>query len=67
MAAQRRHIVREAFVLLWKRQNWPQHAVGFEGSWDRLWRLIQEGGTVTLPGHIDATRRGKLIVVRRRS
>ncbi len=66
LTAQRRHIVREAFVLLWKRQNWPRQAVGFE-SWDRLWRLIQEGGTVTLPGHIDATRRGKLIVVRRRS
>ncbi len=66
LAGQRRHIVREAFVLLWKRQNWPRQAVGFE-SWDRLWRLIQEGGTVTLPGHIEATRRGKLIVVRRRS
>jgi tRNA(Ile)-lysidine synthase len=66
LAGERRHIVREAFVLLWKRQNWPRQAVGFE-SWDRLWRLIQEGGTVTLPGHIEATRRGKLIVVRRRS
>jgi hypothetical protein len=51
---------------LWKRQNWPRQAVGFE-SWDRLWRLSQEGGTVTLPGKIEATRRGKLIVVRRRS
>jgi len=66
LAAQRRHIVREAFVLLWKRQNWPRQAVGFE-SWDRLWRLVQEGGTVTLPGKIEAKRRGKLIVVRRRS
>jgi tRNA(Ile)-lysidine synthase len=66
LAGERRHIVREAFVLLWKRQNWPRQAVGFE-SWDRLWRLIQEGGTVTLPGRIEATRRGKLIVVRRRS
>ncbi len=68
----RRHLVREAFVLLWKRQNWPRQAIGFE-SWDRLYqlvheggRLVQEGGSANLPGPIEATRRGKLIVLRRR-
>ncbi len=61
----RRHLVREAFVLLWKRQNWPRQAIGFE-SWDRLYRLVHEGGSANLPGPIEATRRGKLIVLRRR-
>ncbi len=66
LAGQPRHLVREVFVELWKRKNWPRQALGFD-DWDRLGRLVQEGGTATLPGNIEATRRGKLNVIRGRS
>jgi tRNA(Ile)-lysidine synthase len=63
LADRPRHLVREVFVSLWKRKNWPRQAVGFD-DWDRLARLATEGGSATLPGRIEATRRGKLIVIR---
>jgi tRNA(Ile)-lysidine synthase len=63
LASQPRHLVREVFVLLWKRKNWPRRAMGFD-DWDDFARLISEGGSATLPGNIDATRRGKLLVIR---
>jgi tRNA(Ile)-lysidine synthase len=66
LAAQPRHLVREVFVQLWKRKNWPRQAVGFD-EWDRLARLVEEGGSATLPGNIEATRRGTLIVIRSRA
>jgi tRNA(Ile)-lysidine synthase len=58
-----RHLVREVFVALWKRKDWPRQAVGFD-DWDRLARLASEGGSATLPGRIEVTRRGKLLVIR---
>jgi len=64
LSGQPRHLVREVFVELWKRKNWPRQAIGFD-DWDRLARLVKEGGTATLPGKIEATRRGSLIVIRR--
>jgi tRNA(Ile)-lysidine synthase len=64
LSGQPRHLVREVFVELWKRKNWPRQAFGFD-DWDRLARLVKEGGTATLPGNIEATRRGSLIVIRR--
>jgi tRNA(Ile)-lysidine synthase len=66
LSGQPRHLVREAFVELWRRKNWPRQAIGFD-DWDRLARLVKEGGTATLPGNIEATRRGKLIAIRRRT
>jgi tRNA(Ile)-lysidine synthase len=66
LSVQPRHLVREVFVELWKRKNWPRQAIGFD-DWDRLARLVKEGGTATLPGNIEATRRSKLIAIRRRS
>jgi tRNA(Ile)-lysidine synthase len=65
LADQPRHLVREVFVGLWKRQNWPRGAMGFD-EWDRLAQLAKVGGTTTLPGNIEAERRGSLIVLRRR-
>jgi tRNA(Ile)-lysidine synthase len=64
LAGEPRHLVREVFVSLWKRKNWPRRAVDFD-DWDRLARLVKDGGTATLPGNIEATRRGQLIVIRR--
>lgn len=61
---QPRHLVREVFVALWRRKNWPRQRMGFD-DWDRLYRLTQEGGTIALPGKIEASRRGALIVLRR--
>jgi tRNA(Ile)-lysidine synthase len=66
LAGEPRHLVREVFVSLWKRKNWPRRAVDFD-DWDRLARLVKEGGTSTLPGNIEATRRGNLVVIRRRT
>ncbi|HEV8004012.1 MAG TPA: tRNA lysidine(34) synthetase TilS [Planctomycetaceae bacterium] len=60
---QPRHLVREVFVFLWKRKGWPRQAVGFD-DWDRLANLVSVGGSATLPGNINATRRGKLLVIR---
>jgi tRNA(Ile)-lysidine synthase len=62
---QPRHLIREVFVELWKKKGWPRQAMGFD-DWDRLSRLVSEGGAATLPGKIEATCRGSLIVLRRR-
>jgi tRNA(Ile)-lysidine synthase len=62
------HLVRECFSLLWKRQNWPRRRMGFE-EWNCLAALIRaeerDGCVRTLPGHIEAVRRGTLLVLRR--
>jgi tRNA(Ile)-lysidine synthase len=64
LSGQPRHLVREVFVALWRRKNWPRQQMGFD-DWDRLYGLVQEGGRITLAGKIEATRRGTLIVLRR--
>jgi tRNA(Ile)-lysidine synthase len=61
---QPRHLVREMFVVLWKRRNWPRRGMGFD-DWDRLYRLATGGGSATLPGRIQATRRESLLVLER--
>jgi len=62
------HLVRECFSLLWKRQSWPRKRMGF-ADWNRLATMIREteagGSAHTLPGHIEAARRGTLLVLRR--
>jgi tRNA(Ile)-lysidine synthase len=58
------HIVREVFVALWRRRNWPRRGMGFE-DWDGLYGLVKDGGgRLVLPGTIEASRRGTLIVLR---
>lgn len=59
---QPRHLVREVFVELWKRKRWPRQAMGFD-DWDRLYRLVKEGGRIVLPGKIEAERRGTLLAL----
>ena len=59
------HLVREVFVSLWRRKNWPRQRMGFD-DWNRLSDLVKEGGApIVLPGKIEATRRGTLVVLRR--
>jgi len=61
---QPRHMVREVFVAIWRRKNWPRQRMGFD-DWDRLYGLVQEGGKIALAGKIEAARRGTLIVLQR--
>lgn len=58
------HLVRAAFVELWRRRNWPRRGMGFV-DWQRLVDIIREGGAASLHGGIDARRRNEQIVLRR--
>ena len=51
LADQPRHLVREVFVQLWQRQQWPRQSMGFT-EWDRLAEVALAGGTTNLPGGI---------------
>ena len=53
LANQPRHLVREAFVQLWQRQQWPRQAMGF-AEWNRLAEVAMVGGDANLPGNIRA-------------
>jgi tRNA(Ile)-lysidine synthase len=64
LANQPRHLVREVFVSLWRKQKWPRQRMGFD-DWDRLYHLVNDGGKLSLPGKIEATRRGTLLVLSR--
>ena len=55
LANQPRHLVREAFVQLWQRQQWPRQSMGF-AEWDRLAEVALTGGTTNLPGGLVARR-----------
>jgi tRNA(Ile)-lysidine synthase len=59
-----RHLVRECFVRLWRRQNWPRQGMGFV-EWNRLADVIHEGRAITLPGQIRAEKRHQLLVIER--
>lgn len=50
-----RHLVREAFVQLWQRQQWPRQSMGFS-EWNRLAAMALGGGSANLPGGIVARR-----------
>lgn len=59
-----RHMAREMFSVLWRRQDWPRQQMGF-AQWDELAGIAQEGGAMTLPSCIDARREGKYVMLRR--
>jgi len=65
LADQPAHLVREVFIELWKQKQSPRQQMGFD-EWDRLRRLVKEGGRATLPGPIDVIRRGTLMLLERR-
>jgi tRNA(Ile)-lysidine synthase len=58
-----RHLVRDVFSILWRRQGWPRQQMGF-AQWDELAGIAQKGGAVTLPTRIDARREGRWVVMR---
>ncbi len=72
LAEQNRHLVREAFAILWRRQAWPRQAMGFV-QWNRLADMAlapdaaseAAGSKHVFPGAISATRRGGQLVLQR--
>ena len=59
-----RHLLRTCFVLLWQDLNWPRQAMTYP-HWERLADIATSSGAMTLPGNIEARRRGNLLVLRR--
>ncbi len=57
-----RHLVRELFVVAWRRQGWPRQAMGLD-QWNQLAELATGDGvsspTIMLPGAIQAERCGE--------
>jgi tRNA(Ile)-lysidine synthase len=54
------YLVREALLLAWRSQGWPEQAMGLE-QWDQLAALVRQqpaatANMLTLPGAILATR-----------
>ncbi len=58
-------LVRETLLLVWQHAGWPLQRMGFD-QWDRLAAIVSQAGAVSLPGQIDAVRRGSLLVLTRR-
>ena len=67
LSGQPRHLVRELFVRLWVQRGWSRQQMSYE-KWNELAKLVTmiEGAT-TLPGAIEARRRGDLLVLTARS
>lgn len=57
--------IREAFVRLWIRLNWPRRQMSFP-QWNRLVDLVSHPtAAITLPGKITARRRDDLLMLAR--
>jgi hypothetical protein len=55
-----RHLVRELFVVLWRRQAWPQQDMGYV-QWDALAGMALDPSLAAkqvMPGAITAQRKG---------
>lgn len=60
---QRRAVIREACVLLWRAQGWPLREMSFD-RWEELADLIlADSGAATFPGGIAARRRRDLLIL----
>lgn len=62
-------LVRELFLLAWRRQQWPEQAMGFE-QWERLGELALQAPpaapvSITLPGAVVARRTGREVILER--
>lgn len=59
-----RHLLREVFVQLWRRQDWPRQEMGF-ADWDRLAGLVNEPTRFQVAGKIDCRqKRGRILLER---
>lgn len=50
------HVLRTAFVALWRRRGWRRQRMGF-ADWQRLVDVARAGGAVSLPGGVTGRRR----------
>lgn len=57
-------VLRETLILAWQNQYWPLQGMSFS-HWEKLTEVALSGGTATLPGKVDARRRGTLLVLTR--
>ncbi len=68
LIGEERHIVRELFVAIWRRQVWPRQAMTFD-HWDRLAEMTclatKESSKQTFPGEIAAERNGATLSLAR--
>ncbi len=60
LAGEARHLVREVFVVLWRRQSWPRQSMGFE-QWNLLADMAlgpptQPDASRTFPGAVLAQK-----------
>ncbi len=59
------HRIREAFVRLWCRLDWPRRQMGFT-DWGRLVQMLApDQAAIVLPGKITARRREDLLMLSR--
>jgi tRNA(Ile)-lysidine synthase len=68
LAGAHRHLVRELFVAIWRRCQWPEQGMTFD-HWDRLAELARSttAGKIVLPGKILARAEGAEMTVARAS
>ena len=71
LAGADRHLVRELFVAIWRRQDWPRQPMGFL-QWERLAEIALSATAAgaaqqTLPGPVLAQRDGSRLVLTRPS
>ena len=52
---------REVLVLAWQRQNWPLQKMSF-AHWEKLADIAESGGKATLPGNVEVSWRGTMLV-----
>ncbi len=69
LAAEDRHLVREALLVAWRRQNWPLQAMG-HAQWELLAEMVFEplgdDGAARrrmFPGAVTATRQGEQLLL----
>jgi tRNA(Ile)-lysidine synthase len=54
-----RHLVGEVLTRLWRRQGWPRQRMSFE-HWDKLAKIVMEGGAGEFPQGVQARRSGRV-------
>jgi tRNA(Ile)-lysidine synthase len=65
LVAAPRHLLREAFRLVWQRERWPMDPMGFD-AWERVAAsALGEAGAADLPGGVRIGRRAGVVQLAR--
>ncbi|QDT78335.1 tRNA(Ile)-lysidine synthase [Gimesia maris] len=59
------YLVRQCFLKIWQKMNWSRKRMGFD-HWQRLQELTLSGQKLSLPDQVEAERRDKLLILRKR-